>query len=54
MIYHSGYDRRYGMDKKLREYFQRIGRKGGLKKKLTSEQAKAMVEARERKRREKK
>jgi len=42
------------MDKKLREYFQRIGRKGGLKKKLTSEQAKAMVEARERKRREKK
>src|SRR5262245_48808764 len=39
------------MDKKLRAYFQKIGRKGGLKKKLTSEQAKAMVAARERKKR---
>ena len=42
------------MDKRLREYFQKIGRKGGLKKKLTSEQAKKMVEAREKKRKAKK
>lgn len=38
------------MDDKLREYFRKIGRKGGLKKKLTSEQAKNMVKAREAKR----
>ena len=42
------------MDKKLREYFQKIGRKGGLKKKLTTEQARKMVEAREKRKREKK
>jgi hypothetical protein len=41
---------KYGMDKRLREYFRKIGRKGGLKKKLTTEQARAMVEAREKKR----
>jgi hypothetical protein len=41
------------MDEKLREYFRKIGRKGGLKKTLTSEQAKKMVAARERKRKEK-
>jgi hypothetical protein len=42
------------MDERLREYFSKIGRKGGLKKKLTSEQAKKMVEAREKKRKAKK
>jgi len=41
------------MDEKLREYFQKIGRKGGLKRKLTSEQAKKMVRAREAKRKRK-
>jgi len=41
------------MDKNLREYFRKIGRKGGLKRKLTSAEAKAMVQARERKRKEK-
>jgi len=40
------------MDKKTRDYLRRIGRKGGLKRVLTPEQAKAMVEARERKRKE--
>jgi hypothetical protein len=42
------------MDKKLREYFQKIGRKGGLKRVLTPEQANIMVAARERKRKGKK
>ena len=40
------------MEKRLREYFRKIGRKGGLKRVLTTEQAKAMVEAREKKRKE--
>jgi hypothetical protein len=40
------------MDKKIRDYLAVIGRKGGRKSKrvLTSEQAKKMVEAREKKR----
>jgi hypothetical protein len=40
------------VDKKIREYMAKIGSKGGKKAKhsLTSEQAKAMVQARERKR----
>jgi len=44
------------MDKKIRDYLAAIGRKGGQKSKraLTSEQAKKMVEARERKRKDKK
>jgi len=44
------------MDKKIRDYLAAIGRKGGKKSKrvLTSEQAKKMVEARERKRKDKK
>jgi hypothetical protein len=41
------------MDEKLRAYFRKIGRKGGLKKVLTSEQAKKMVEEREAKRKRK-
>jgi general stress protein YciG len=43
------------MDKKIREYMAEIGRKGGKKSKrvLTSEQARAMVKARERKRKAK-
>ena len=41
------------MDKKIRDYLAAIGRKGGKKSKrtLTPEQAKAMVAAREKKRR---
>jgi hypothetical protein len=41
------------MEKAIREYMAKIGRKGGKRSKrtLTPEQAKAMVEARERKRR---
>ena len=44
------------MDKKIREYMAKIGSKGGKNAKhtLTSEQAKKMVKARERKRKEKK
>jgi hypothetical protein len=43
------------MDKKIREYMAKIGRKGGKKSKrtLTPKQAKAMVKAREQKRRRK-
>ncbi len=39
------------MDKKLREYFAKLGRKGGKKSRrvLTSEQARAMVTTREKK-----
>jgi hypothetical protein len=41
------------MDKKIREYMAKIGSKGGKKAAhtLTPERARAMVEARERKRR---
>ncbi len=44
------------MDKKIREYMAKIGSKGGKKAThtLTPEQARAMVEARERKRRRRK
>ena len=44
------------MDKAIREYMAKIGRKGGKKSKrtLTSEQAKAMVAVRERKRKRRK
>ena len=43
------------MDKKIREYMAKIGSKGGKKAKhtLTPERAKKMVEARERKRKQK-
>jgi hypothetical protein len=43
------------MDKAIREYLAKIGRKGGKKSKrtLTPEQARAMVTARERKRKRK-
>jgi hypothetical protein len=43
------------VDKTIREYLRKIGAKGGKKSKrtLTPEQAKKMVEARERKRKRK-
>ena len=37
----------------MREYLREIGRRGGLKRKLTSKEAKAMVRAREAKRKRK-
>ena len=42
----------HGVDKAVKEYLAKIGRKGGKKSKrtLTPGQAKAMVKARERKR----
>ena len=45
-----------GVDKKIREYMAKIGSKGGKKAThtLTPERARAMVEAREKKRRRKK
>jgi len=44
------------MDKKIRDYLVAIGSKGGKKSKrtLTPEQARAMVEAREKKRKKRK
>lgn len=46
------YDTSSGMDKAITEYLRKIGSKGGKKSKrtLTTEQAKAMVKAREQKR----
>jgi len=41
------------MDEKIREFLREIGRRGGLKRKLTSDQARKMVEAREAKKKRK-